>query len=91
MGKFPDSEEVTAAVRIGQPLSMLVYAKDDEGNIQTHTRTGVIILTPVKALVFLITPRIFRRKICRLDPPAPAPKTCGCLLEASFFDPEPVS
>ena len=52
MGKFPDSEEVTAAVRIGQPLSMLVYAKDDEGNIQTHTRTGVIILTPVKALVF---------------------------------------
>ena len=51
VGKFPDSEEVTAAVRIGQPLSMLVYAKDDEGNIQTHTRTGVIILTPVKALV----------------------------------------
>ncbi len=31
VGKFPDSTAVTAAVRIGQPLSMLVYAKDDEG------------------------------------------------------------
>jgi hypothetical protein len=36
VGKFPDSTAVTAAVRIGQPLSMLVYAKDDEGTRHEH-------------------------------------------------------
>jgi hypothetical protein len=41
VGKFPDSEEVTAAVRIGQPLSMLVYAKDDEGKQTANTQIKI--------------------------------------------------
>ena len=38
VGKYPDSEEVHSAVKIGEPLSMLVFAKDNENMYDMHIK-----------------------------------------------------
>ena len=38
VGRYPDSEEVHSAVKIGEQLSMLVYAKDDENMYDMHIK-----------------------------------------------------
>jgi len=38
VGRYPDSEEITSAVKIGEPLSMLVYAKDDAEMYDIHVK-----------------------------------------------------
>ena len=38
VGKYPDSEEIHSAVKIGEQLSMLVYARDDEDMYDMHIK-----------------------------------------------------
>ena len=38
VGKYPDSEEIHAAVKIGEQLSMLVYARDDNDMYDMHIK-----------------------------------------------------
>ena len=38
VGKYPDSEEIHSAVKIGEQLSMLVYAKDNEDMYDMHIK-----------------------------------------------------
>ena len=38
VGRYPESEEVHSAVKIGEPLSMLVYAKDNENMYDMHIK-----------------------------------------------------
>merc|ERR1719367_767038 len=38
VGRYPESEEIHSAVKIGEPLSMLVYAKDNEDMYDMHIK-----------------------------------------------------
>ena len=38
VGKYPESEEIHSAVKIGEQLSMLVYARDDEDMYDMHIK-----------------------------------------------------
>ena len=37
-GKYPESADITEAVKIGEPLSLLVFAQDDEGMYDIHVK-----------------------------------------------------
>ena len=38
VGRYPESEEIHSAVKIGEQLSMLVYARDDEDMYDMHIK-----------------------------------------------------